>query len=133
MRPAKEPGYAELQAAIYAALTAASLKTLDEPSENESFPYITVGESSSVEEATKLENADECYELVNVWSRYKGFKECKTMAAQVIKAISSYSYSSVVGYKIRFLEVDQSVFAKDPDGITRHGALRLKFKVIQEN
>lgn len=133
MRPAKNPGFFALQSAIYAALTAASLKTLDEPEENESFPYITIGDSSSVDAATKTDHGDECFETVNVWSRYKGYKECKQMAAQAISALSGYNYSAVAGYRIRFIEVDQTNFSKDPDGITRHGALRLKFKVIQEN
>lgn len=131
-RPAKRPGYSELQGAIYAALIAAGLTVFDEPGENQPFPYITIGESSVVEDATKTENADEHTDTINIWSRKKGFKECKAMAADVTAAISGHDYSTVTGYKIRFIEIESTVFLRDPDGLTRHGVVRLKFKVIQE-
>lgn len=131
-RPAKNPGYSALQGAIYSALTASALAVYDEAGENLAFPYLTIGESSAIEAATKTENADEHIETLHVWSRYKGFKECKDLAASAIQAVSGYDYSSVIGYNVRFLEIDGTVFMRDPDGLTRHGVVRLKFKVIQE-
>jgi len=131
-RPAKKPGYSELQGAIYAALTAAGLTVFDEPGENQAFPYLTIGESSALEAATKTENADEHIETINIWSRYKGFKQCKDLAASAIQAISGRDYSAVTGYKVRFLDIDNTVFLRDPDGLTRHGVVRARFKVIQE-
>ncbi len=132
VRATKRPAYAEVQAALYSALTGAGLAVYDEAGENLTFPYITIGDSNVLEDATKTENADEHIETVNVWSRAKGFKECKEMAASVISAISGHDFSTVTGYKIRFLTIENCVFLRDPDGLTRHGAIRAKFKVIQE-
>lgn len=130
-RPAKKPACTELQTAIYAALSA-SHTVFDEPGENRPFPYLTIGESSFTEDGTKTENADEHIETIHIWSRYKGFKECKQLASTAIQAISGHNYSTVIGYKIRFLEIESTIFLPDPDGLTRHGVVRAKFKVIQE-
>lgn len=131
-RPVKKPGYSPMQAAIYAAMTAAGLVVFDKPGENQPFPYQTIGESSVIEEGTKTENADEHFETIHIWSRYSGFKECKDLASKTVEALSGYNYSSVIGYKVRFLGVDSANFLTDPDGLTRHGVVRVKFKMIQE-
>lgn len=130
-RPSKQPGFSAVQTALYKALTTAALTVYDEPSENAAFPYVTIGETSAVDEGTKLDHVDDHYETLHVWSRAKGFKQCKDMMATVIQAISGYTYAET-GYKIHFIEIDQVNTFRDPDGLTRHGVVRAKFKVIQE-
>lgn len=131
-RAIKSPAYSEVQASIYSALNGAGLAVYDDPGENLAFPYLTIGDSNVLEDPTKTDNADEHIETVNVWSRARGFKECKDIAAAAVSSFSGYSFSAVTGYKIRFLGVESCTFLRDPDGLTRHGVIRLKFKAIQE-
>jgi hypothetical protein len=130
-RPAKNPGLLAIQTGLYKAISGASITVYDEPSENAPFPYATIGESSTVDDGSKTDHGDEHYETIHVWSRAKGFKECKTLMASIISAISGYSFSES-GYNIRFIEIDQVTSFRDPDGLTRHGVVRAKFKVMQE-
>jgi hypothetical protein len=131
MMPPKSPGLSAAQAAIYKAISGASIAVYDEPSENQAFPYVTIGESSTINDGTKLDHGDDHYETIHVWSRAKGFKECKNMMSAVIAAISGASFSEA-GYTIRFIEIDTVNTFRDPDGLTRHGVVRAKLKVIQE-
>lgn len=131
-RPSKKPAFSEIQAEIYRALTEGGLTVFDEASENQPFPYLTIGESSVSEDATKTENADEHIETINIWSRYKGFKQCKDLASEAVELISGHDYSAIAGYKVRFIEIESVVFLRDPDGLTRRGVVRPKYKAIQE-
>jgi hypothetical protein len=77
MRPPKVPGYNSLQLAIYNALSGAGVATVyDEVPENAATPYLTIGETSSINEGSKKCNADEIIETIHIWSEAKGFREC---------------------------------------------------------
>lgn len=130
-RPAKTSGLSGLQAAIYTALTTAGLTVYDQPSENAVFPYATIGESSATDAGSKTDHGDDVYETVHYWSRAAGFKESKTAVSTIISALSGYTYS-VTGYKVHFSDVDNVATFRDPDGLTRHAVVRVKFKVFQE-
>lgn len=130
-RPAKSTGIDAIQTAIYKALVAATVTVYDQVGENAAFPYTTIGESSVVDAGTKTDHADDCYETLHVWSRANGFKECKTIIKSVIAALSGYNYAES-GYQIVFVDVDSINLFRDPDGLTRHGVVRVKFKVFQE-
>ena len=130
-RPAKNPGFSAVQTGIYKALTAAAISVFDEPGENQPFPYVTIGETSTVDSGSKTDHSDDHYETLHVWSRAKGFKQCKDMMSGAIAAISGYTFNET-GYRIHFIEIDQINTFRDPDGLTRHGVVRARFKVIQE-
>lgn len=131
MRPAKQPALSAVQKAIYTALSAVPMTVYDDVPENAAFPYASIGETSLTDAGNKTGNADDQYETVHVWSRAKGFKECKDMMAAVVKALSGAVYSEQ-GYGIVFVELDQLTTLRDPDGLTRHGVVRIKFNVTQE-
>lgn len=130
IRPAKNPGLVAAQAGIYKALVAAGLTVYDEPPENAGFPYITIGETVTLDAGTKTSQADEHVETLHVWSRKKGFSEAKQIASAAIMELSAYSFAES-GYFIRFLELDSATSLRDPDGLTRHIVLRIRFKVNQ--
>lgn len=130
-RAAKAPGFSETQKALYTAITAIPLTVYDEAPENAPFPYVSIGESSTQDAGNKTHHADDDYQTIHVWSRAKGFKECKDMANKIVQAISERTFTET-GFKIMFLEIDQVIFLRDPDGLTRHGVIRAKFKVLQE-
>lgn len=131
MRPAKKPALVAVQKAIYTALSGASLTVFDQVSENQAFPYVTIGESSLLDDSDKTAHADEHVETIHVWSRAGGFKECKDLMTDAIEAASTIN-GITDGYHIRYLDTDQILTMRDPDGITRHGVIRIRFKAIQE-
>lgn len=131
MRPAKKPALVAVQKSIFLALTAASVAAYDHVSENQTFPYATIGEASLLDDSDKTAHSDEHVETIHVWSRANGFKECKDMMTDIIAAASGIN-GSTDGYQIRYLDTDQILTMRDPDGITRHGVIRIRFKAIQE-
>jgi len=130
MRPAKTPGLSAVQKGIYTKITAIPLAVYDEAPENAAYPYVTLGETSTTDAGNKTGNADDHYETINIWSRAKGFKQCKDMMSAIITAISGSVYAEP-GYRIVFVETDQVTTLRDPDGLTRHGVVRAKFNVTQ--
>ena len=130
-RPAKTSALGGLQTVIYSALTAAGLTVRDEPGENTVFPYATIGESNAEEVGSKTDFGDDVYETIHYWSRAKGFKEAKTAVNTIISALSGYTYT-VTGFRVHFADVDAVQTFRDPDGLTRHAVVRVKYKVFQE-
>lgn len=130
-RPAKSTGIDAIQTAIYKALVAEAVTVCDHVGENAAFPYTTIGETSAVDTGTKTDHSDDCYETLHVWSRANGFKECKTIIKAVVSALSAYNYAES-GYQIVFIGIDSINLFRDPDGLTRHGVVRVHYKVFQE-
>lgn len=131
MKPAKIPGLDALQKGCFTALTATLLRVYDEAPEGATFPYTSIGESSVTGSDSKTDNSDDVFETFHVWSRAKGFKELKQLCNTIIQAISGYQFAEP-GYQIRFIELDSINTMRDPDGLTRHAVIRLKFKIFQE-
>lgn len=131
MKPAKIPGLLSLQLAIYNALTSAGLTVYDAVPENAAAPYVTIGESTSTDDGSKNCNGDEITETVHVWSEAKGFRECKQIIQTIIAALSATPLSDG-DYQIALIDSEISQLLHDPDGMTRHGVIRLTFKVYQE-
>lgn len=131
MRPVKKPALSAVQKAIYTALSGAGITVFDQVSENQAFPYVTIGESSLLDDSDKTAHADEHTETIHAWSRAGGFKECKDLITDSVEALSAID-GITDGYQIRYLDTDQILTMRDPDGITRHGVIRTRFKAIQE-
>jgi hypothetical protein len=131
MRPAKNPGLSAVQKALYLAISGAGITVFDAVSENQAFPYVTIGETSTLDDSDKTKHADEHTETIHVWSRAAGFKECKDLISSVLVAVSAIN-GTTDGYQIRYLDTDQVLTMRDPDGITRHGVIRTRLKVTQE-
>ena len=99
--------------------------------QTKAFPYITLGEDTSVPWSTKNSPGEEVTHTLHVWSQYNGSKEVKQLMSLVIEAITEEPLPIEGGFFVGFEEVDMMEVMMDPDGKTRHGIIRLRFKILQ--
>ena len=109
-----------------------SVPVLDHVEENQSFPYITIGEDEFDDVGNKTHHSDEAMVMVEIWSRAKGFSEVKSIMSDVIEALSDgANITQPEGCYIQYLNVVQMETSRESDGITRSGMVRIKFRVNQ--
>lgn len=130
---AKKPGFVALQKSIYETLSAeiTDAAILDNVEENQSFPYITIGEDDFEDDGNKTHHSDNAYALISVWSRSKGFTEVKNLLTTIIEVLSSGMVQQE-GYYIAYVNVNQMETSRESDGITRSGMVRVRFRVNQD-
>lgn len=110
----------ELQQFVYELLLPLGVEIVDEPGQNESFPYIVIGDTSADEAG---DNCDQIWDIsfsVRVWSRSDGYKEAKTLQGQINNALR---WQSAVrdGYRIIKIFPATDITRRDGDGETREG------------
>lgn len=125
----------EVQAALFAALTAAGVaggRVYDRVPENPVFPYVTIGDSQVVDDGGDDTNrrcggAWESFEDIHVWSRPStGSKaEVKTMARAAVEA--AVAITAIAGRRVLSIRLESSRTLRDPDGITEHTAITIRF------
>ena len=103
----------------------------DQPPQNAKFPYVTLGEDTVVDWSTKLAPGEEITHTLHIWSQYPGMQELKTLIDQTIQALT-ISPLVISGFDVVVSAMDGIQTLRDPDGITRHGVLRFRFKVSQQ-
>jgi hypothetical protein len=123
-----------LHAAIYAALTAdAALKALvgdparvyDDVPEGTPFPYVTLGEISTLDWSTASEIAFEHRLTLHIWSRYGGRKEIRDITAAIHDVLHDADLA-LAGHRLVSLFFQASDVFRDPDGATVHGLARYR-------
>ena len=115
-----------IQTVIYQTLTAhaplmAMVKgVFDDVSEDQTFPYVTIGESTPNENDTVAVFSDDSTITVHVWSRYEGRSETKRIQGAIYDALhrAKPTYS---GYNIMGVDWVSSDSFIDTDGEPRHG------------
>ena len=125
-----------LQQAVYARLSGDSTLTTtlgaevhDDVPEGTSFPYVVLGDDTSVEYGTKtLDGASNTITL-HVWSQYRGAKQILEIMNRVHDLLHNYSLT-VSGANLINLRFEFSDTFRDPDGISRHGVMRLRAVVM---
>ena len=87
-------GQFQLQSAIYSALNVTAITTTlscgvyDEVIEGNTYPFITLGEETTIDYSTKTETGGETTVNIHIWSRYKGSKQTKEIMATVSLSLS---------------------------------------------
>ena len=128
-------GQFALQEAIYSALNVSAITSdlncavVNEPTNDQSYPFIQLGEDRVDDYSTKVEAGGE-YELnFDIWSQYKGSKECKQIMDKIHDLLHDSSIS-VKGFNLVNIQLDNSDILKDPDGVTRHGVMRFRAIIL---
>lgn len=128
-------GQFALQEAIYSALNVSAITSdlncavVNEPTNDQSYPFIQLGEDRVDDYSTKVEAGGE-YELnFDIWSQYKGSKECKQIMDKIHDLLHD-SNISVTGFNLVNIQLDYSDILKDPDGVTRHGIMRFRAIIL---
>ena len=128
-------GQFALQEAIYSALNVSAITSdlncavVNEPTNDQSYPFIQLGEDRVDDYSTKVEAGGE-YELnFDIWSQYKGSKECKQIMDKIHDLLHDSSIS-VTGFNLVNIQLDYSDILRDPDGVTRHGVMRFRAIIL---
>jgi len=128
-------GQFQLQTAIYTALNVSSITSTlscgvyDEVIEGNTYPFITLGEDTTIDYSTKTATGGETTINIHIWSQYKGSKQTKEIMDKVHDLLHD-SNLSVTGFNLINLRFEYSDIMRDPDGITRHGVMRFRAIIL---
>lgn len=122
---------AQLQAGIYAALTADSpdiAEVYDRAPATAGFPRITIGDDQVIDDGNSCEDGWEVFADIHIWSRpNSGSKvEAKNLAAQVYARLVT-TKPTVTGFNVIIAQLETSRTFRDPDGITEHTVSTYRF------
>tara|TARA_R100001510_G_scaffold21831_1_gene19115 strand:+ start:469 stop:876 length:408 start_codon:yes stop_codon:yes gene_type:complete len=124
-----------LQTAIFSLLSGDSTldglignnRIYDEVPQNSAYPYVVIGEETTIDAGTKDKDAQEFTQTIHIWSRYRGSKQTKEIAQRIYTLLHnvaiSVSGASFVNSRNEFFTI-----LLDDDGLTRHGVMR--FRVV---
>ena len=93
--------------------------------ENTAFPYVKVGEETSLDNGTKTLQGNEHTLVIHTFSRYRGSKEVKEIMSRIY-ALLHESSLSVTGASLVNLRFEFSDVIKENDGFTSHGLQRFR-------
>ena len=129
-------GQFALQSAIYSRLSSDNTLTstlgaavVDEALQGQSYPFVALGEETTVDFSTKDVDGRDVTINIHVWSQYKGSKQTKDIIDRLHTLLHDYSLS-VSGHNLINLRFEFSDIMRDPDGITRHGVMRFNAKML---
>ena len=126
----------ELQKSVYSALsgdtTLAALieGVYDDPPENTSYPYITLGDVTSVPWRSHDRPGEEATITIHIWSQQAGFTEALSILKETNR-ILGYVNLSVTGWDIVRCEYEFSETLRDLDGLTRHVPVRYRVRGLE--
>lgn len=103
----------------------------DDVSSARAFPYVSLGEDTATPWGTKTNSGEEVTTTLHVWSTYNGKKEAKQILSFVLESITSEPLPLDGGFFMEYSNLDFMEIFTDPDGQTRHGVVRLRFKIKQ--
>jgi len=93
--------------------------------ESTAFPYVKVGEETSIDNGTKTLQGNEHTLVIHTFSRYRGSKEVKEIMSRIY-ALLHESSLSVSGASLVNLRFEFSDVIKENDGFTSHGLQRFR-------
>jgi len=120
----------DIQTKIYEALKdSVGAPVYDEVQDNSKYPYVVIGEDTSVDNSTKTEHLDNFNIVIKAFSNKKGMKEVKTIIKNIIETmdVADFTMDDFIVIKS---EIESTEFYKDPEGI-RNGYVRLSFLIQQ--
>lgn len=97
---------------------------------NVTFPYISLGDNQVILDT----DASECWDGVEIfwqldgWARNDYYPECKQISKAVVASMHNHPLT-ITGYSNIVVEMNTVNYLHDPDGITRHVAINLRFLI----
>ena len=121
----------ELQKAIVAVLKAAPVvaggNVYDRVPPSNPYPRITVGDEQTVDNGNTCSDGWEIYADVHVWSQTVGKVEAKQIMAEAVPRL--LGISTIPGFTILTTELDAHRIFTEPDGLTTHGVITIRFVI----
>lgn len=127
----------EIQKAIYTSLSSHTplmdkvKGVLDDTDADQAFPYVVIGEPSSVPAYTKTTTREEIAWTLHCWSQYQGKKEAYEILSLMNEAFTKQPLRLGGGFSMSSFRAEQMQVFTDIDGETRHGVLRVRFVIYQ--
>lgn len=112
-----------VQRALYARLTGLDLDVYDDVPEGAEFPYVVVGEATTVPDNTLTDFGHRSTVTAHVWSAYSGYSEALGIAGQLVAALD-HQPLEVAGFDVIAVHHEQTVTMRDPDRDVRHVPVR---------
>lgn len=124
-----------LQTAIFSLLSGDSTldglignnRIYDEVPQNSAYPYVVIGEETTIDNGTKDRDGQEFTLTIHIWSRYRGGKQTKEIAERLYTLLHNTDIS-VSGASFANSRNEFFTILLDDDGLTRHGVMR--FRVV---
>lgn len=98
--------------------------------DDESFPYVTIGENIQSAWDTDDDPGDSNLFAIHVWSREGGRKETKVINGYIYDILNR-NRLSVTGYQTVDCIAENSRVDKDPDGKTYHGINEFRITLLE--
>jgi hypothetical protein len=88
-------------------------------------PYVVIGETIMAPASSKTRHGSEVVTTFHVWSQTPGFAEVKGLIDEILQALEADL--TVTGFDAVFGQLDGARTLLDPDGVTRHGVVEMRF------
>lgn len=122
----------EIQTAVYGALTAgpaiAGGRVYDRVPSAPTFPYLTIGSEQIIDDGNACGDGWEVFAEVHFWSQAFGYPEVKGLMAEATPRLAGID--SVPGLTVIAAAVESTRVFRDPDGLTSHGVITVRFVII---
>ena len=133
-----DPSFA-MQAALFGALTTSAAvaaligndaltnlpRIYDQPPDSPVFPYATIADAHVVDDWAEGIEGSQIYSDVHVWSRAVGHVEAKKICSAVRAAMCQLLV--LVGHRVVVLEYVGTRHLTDPDGVTSHSIVTVRY------
>lgn len=106
-------------------MTLAGGRVHDEVPAEPIYPYVSLGPSLDVSDRTSDGDGIESTVQIDIWSRQGSFKEARAISAAIRTVLDCQSLL-VTGLSSCISHVIGANYLRDPDGVTRHGVLRVR-------
>ena len=118
----------QIQNAIYQALVPTGIPVYDFVPQDSDYPYIVIGDTTSLPNDTDTEIGSDSTITIHVWSRYRGRLEVKQIQ-QAIYDILHRAQLSVSGSHFVMIDCEFQESFRDADGLTMHGVQRFRMLI----
>lgn len=92
----------------------------DDVDQNQSFPYISIGEDVINEWDTVSDTGGSASITIHAWSRYRGRKQAKEIMGKIYDSLHRQQLTAA-GYDVVMVNFETETSFLDSDGLTRHG------------
>lgn len=92
------------------------------------FPYVTIGQDQLLDNRAECIDAVEAFANIHIWSRKPGKVEVKEITKKVILALYT-EISLQNGFKVVDVSVDGLTHLSDPDGMTSHSVVTMRYLI----
>ena len=120
----------EIQAAIFAQVSAIGYPVFDHVPQDTAFPYIVIGDDTSIPWDTDDSLGSETTCTIHIWSRHRGRKEVKEIGRTIYEKLHRAEFPIIGGTLVECQAEFEESFM-DPDGLTRHGVMRFRLTIDQ--